>query len=176
MVSLNEVYLVSQILAAAAVIPSLIALIISIRQNTRAQKTASVQSITSAIAAINIPGSESPALGDALQVATRNWEEATRDQRILAHYFLFSFFKLCEQAWYQNASGALDDGQWAGWENSILRFYHSPGVHEGWWPHRRAAYSPAFQEFLSISSPPSSLGLFMMFGETEVPQGLQAAS
>ncbi|GGB78772.1 MULTISPECIES: hypothetical protein [Henriciella] len=174
--SLNEVYLVSQIVAAAAVIPSLIALIISVRQNTRAQKTASVQSITSAIAAINIPGSESPALGDALQVATRDWEEASRDQRILAHYFLFSFFKLCEQAWYQHESGALDESQWAGWENSILRFYHSPGVKEGWWPHRRGAYSPAFQEFLALSTPPSSLGLFTMFGEREEASPLQAVS
>ena len=54
--TLNDAYLVSQIIASVAVILSLIAVIISIRQNTRAQRTASVQSLTAAIAAINVPG------------------------------------------------------------------------------------------------------------------------
>lgn len=153
--SLNEVYLVAQIVAAVAVTLTLIGLIISIRQNTRAQKTLSVQSITAAIAAINVPAMESPALGRALAAATRNWSAATRDERILSHYFLFTLFKLLEQAWYQNKTGGLDEGVWAGWESSLLRFYWSPGIQNDWWPSRRWAYSPAFQQFLEASHAPS---------------------
>ena len=152
--TLNDAYLVSQIVAAVAVILTLIGLIISIRQNTRAQKTLSVQSITAAIAAINVPAMDSPALGLALAAATRNWSAATREERILSHYFLITFFKLLEQAWYQNKTGGLDAGVWAGWESSLLRFYWSPGVQNGWWPSRRWAYSPAFQQFLEESHAP----------------------
>lgn len=154
--TLNDAYLLTQIIASIAVVLSFVALIVSIRQNTNAQRTASVQSITSAIAAINVPAMESPALGLALSSACRDWGAATRDERVVAHYFLFSFFKLCEQAWYQHQSNALDSGQWTGWENSLLRFYHSPGVRNGWWPARRVAYSPAFQAFLGESRIPES--------------------
>lgn len=153
--TLNDAYLVSQIAAAVAVFFTLIGLIVSIRQNTQAQRVLAVQSITAAIAAINVPAMESPALGSALAATTRNWRSASRDERILSHYFLFTFFKLLEQAWYQHRAGALDDGVWVGWEISLLRFFHSPGVAEGWWPGRRWAYSPAFQQFLEESPPPA---------------------
>ena len=41
-------------------------------------------------------------MGLAVSSACRDWSEATRDERILAHYCLFSFFKLCEQGWWPN--------------------------------------------------------------------------
>ena len=176
--TLNDIYLVSQIIASIAVILSLIALIISIRQNTRAQKTASVQSITSAIAAINVPGMASPDMGLALSSACRDWSGATRDERVLAHYFLFSFFKLCEQAWYQHRSGALEEDQWKGWESSLLRFYHSPGVKQGWWPNRYVAYSPAFQQFLACSTEPrtsAGTSLYALFEGAPSPSPAPAA-
>ncbi len=158
--------MISQIVASIAVVLTLGAVVISIRQNTSAQRVVSIQSITAAIAAINIPGSESPALGNALAAATKDWAGASRDERILSHYFLFSFFKLCEQVWFQHKAGALEKGQWTGWESSLLRFYHSPGVKEGWWPGRRVAYSPAFQTYLAQSAPPAwpgSTSLYSLF-------------
>lgn len=161
--TLEAVYMVSQIVAAVAVTLTLVLLIVSIRQNTRASRVLAVESITAAIAAINVPGMESPMLGRALAAATRDWSAATRDERIVAHYFLFSFFKLCEQAWYQQKSGALDPGQWAGRENSLLRFYHSPGIARGWWPHRRVAYSPAFHDYLAKSAAPAAASLYDLF-------------
>lgn len=129
----------------------------SIRQNTKAQRALAVQSITSAIAAINVPAMESPALGAALANATRDWAAASREERIVAHYFLFSLFKLIEQAWHQRNIGALDEDVWTGWENSLLRFYWSPGVLNGWWPGRRWAYSKAFGDFLAKSAKPAPM-------------------
>lgn len=161
--SLNDAYLVSQIIAAGAVIFTLIGLIATIRQNTIAQRSASVQAITAAIAAINVPAMESPALGDALAHACKDWRAASRDQRIVAHYFLFTFFKLCEQAWYQHKAGALDEEQWSGWQHSLLRFYYSPGVLSGWWPHRKSSYSAAFQRFLAESAPSEPAALYDLF-------------
>lgn len=152
--SLNDAYLLSQIVAALAVVLSLIGLMLSIWQNTRAQKTLSVQSLTAAITSINVPAMESPQLGLALLVATEDWGAATRDQRIISHYFLFSYFKLCEQAWDQHRSGVLDGGQWSGWEASLLRYYHSPGVAAGWWPNRSESYSQEFREYLASTPKP----------------------
>ena len=148
----------AEIVSALAVTFSLIALIISVRQNTRSQKALVVDSLAAAIASINVPAMESPALGSAIARATTDWASASREDRIVAHYFLFSFFKLLENAWYQQKAGILDEAQWRGWETLLRKYYHSEGVHRVWWPGRQHAYSPEFQRFLSETRPPDELG------------------
>ena len=106
---------VAQIVSALAVTLTLIAVVVSLRQNTRSQKALAVESLAAAITAINVPAMESPALGTALAKATADWNSASCEERMLAHFFLFSFFKLLENAWYQQKAGILDQAQWIGW-------------------------------------------------------------
>jgi hypothetical protein len=149
---------IAEIVNAAAVTLTLLGLIATIRQNTKSQKAMAVDSLAAAIAAINVPATQSPALGSAIASAVHDWAAATREERIMAHYFLFSFFKLHESAWYQLRAGILDAEQWQGWEKGIRRFYHTRGVREVWWPNRRQAYSAEFQAFLAGTSPPEGFG------------------
>lgn len=163
--TLDTIYMISQIIASIAVILTLFPLLISIRQNTRAQLTTSVESLTAAITSINVPAMQSPELGNALALTREDWWSATREQRIMAHYFLFSYFKLMEQAWYHHRAGVLDRSQWEGWETSTANYFHSPGVRDTWWPLRRTAYSREFREFLEASKPhPESRSLADIFG------------
>ena len=104
------------VVGSVAVTLTLVVLIVSIRQNTNAQRVLAVQSLTAAIVSINVPAMELPALGHAIAAATRDWRKASRDDRILAHYFLFCWFKLAETAWYQQRARVLEPGLWAGWE------------------------------------------------------------
>jgi hypothetical protein len=117
-----------------------------------------VDSLAAAIAAINVPAIESHRVGSAVAKATSDWWSAAREERIIAHYFLFSFFKLTENAWYQQKTDILDRSQWVGWERTARKYYHSKGVSEIWWPYRRHAYSEEFQRFLSESTPPAKIG------------------
>ena len=94
--NLQVLVALAEIVSALAVLLTLIVLVISIRQNTRSQKALVVDSLAAAITSINVPAMESPALGSALSKATENWSSASREERIVAHYFLFSFFKLLE--------------------------------------------------------------------------------
>ncbi len=118
--SLQTLVAVAEIVSALVVALTLIALIVSIRQSTKSQKALVVDSLAAAITSINVPAMESPALGSALAKATADWRSATREERIVAHYFLFSLFKLLENAWYQQKAGILDQAHWLGWE-SLLR-------------------------------------------------------
>jgi hypothetical protein len=157
--SLEQASYLSQVIAAVAVLASLLFVGLQIRQNTRSQKVVAVNSLVAAIAAINFPAIESPALGEALSKVFHDWNSATREQRIIAHYFLFSFFKLSESAWYQRRSQVLDEAQWVGWEALLHAFYHSKGIRDGWWPHRHRAYSPEFQAYLAATpGPPEGVG------------------
>jgi hypothetical protein len=136
-VNLQVLVAAAEILSALAVTLTLIALIISIRQNTRSQKALAVDSLAAAIASINVPAMESPVLGSAIAKATTDWDSATREERIMSHYFLFSFFKLSENAWYQQKAGILDKPLWLGWETLLRKYYHSEGVRRAWWPGRQ---------------------------------------
>jgi hypothetical protein len=157
--SLEQASLLSQIAAAVALVVSLVFVGLQIRQNTRSQKVVAVDSLAAAIAAINVPAMESPALGEALSRAMHNWGSATREQRIVAHYFLFSFFKLSESAWYQQRAKVLDPTQWIGWETLLRAIYHSEGVQTGWWPRRHLAYSPELEAYLAQTpKPPADIG------------------
>src|SRR5436190_22342085 len=148
---------VAQIVSALAVTLTLLAVILTIRQNTRSQKAVAVDSLAAAITSINVPAMESHILGSALTKVTADWSSASREERIIAHYFLFSLFKLLENAWYQQRAGILDQSHWLGWESLLRKYYHSEGVRRVWWPSRRHAYSPKFQNFLSESKPPEEL-------------------
>jgi hypothetical protein len=151
--SLQTLVAVAEIVSALAVALTLIALIVSIRQSTKSQKALVVDSLAAAITSINVPAMESPALGSALAKATVDWRSATREERIIAHFFLFSLFKLLENAWYQQKAGVLDQAHWLGWESLLRKYYHSEGVRQVWWPSRSHPYSPEFQKFLSETKP-----------------------
>ena len=155
---LDRLASIAQIVNALAVTLTLLGLIVTIRQNTRSQRALAVDSLAAAIASINVPAMESPALGSALSRSISDWKSATRDERIVAHYFLFSFFKLSESAWYQRKAHILDAVQWHGWDKLIRKYYHSQGVREVWWPNRRQAYSAEFQEYLAGTSAPADIG------------------
>jgi hypothetical protein len=155
--SLQTLVAVAEIVSALAVALTLIALIVSIRQSTKSQKALVVDSLAAAITSINVPAMESPALGAALAKATADWNSASREERIIVHFFLFSFFKLLENAWYQQKAGILDQAQWVGWETMLRKYYHAQGVQRAWWPARKNSYSPEFQKFLSETKPPEDL-------------------
>src|SRR5438132_13718501 len=106
--NLQVLVAVAEIVSALAVTLTLIALIITIRQNTKSQKALVVDSLAAAITSINVPAMESPVLGSALAKATSDWNSASRDQRIIAHYFLFFLFKLLENDWIQQTAGIIE--------------------------------------------------------------------
>jgi len=151
--TLDQMANVASVIASIAVVLTIPVLIISIRQNTRAQRALVVDSLSKAIAEINVPLTENPAIGSALQAATEDWSSATRDQRIMAHYFFYSIFKLHENAWYQMRAGILEPQVWEGWEANLRLFYHQPGIQQVWWPARQSSYSKDFRAHLAATEP-----------------------
>src|ERR1700690_3408358 len=112
--SLQEAANFGQVIAGIAVLGSLVFVGLQIRQNTQCQKLSVVDALSTAVISITVKGIESPALGEALATALQDWEGASRQQRIIAHYFLFTYFKLSENAWYQRQAGVLEPAQWVG--------------------------------------------------------------
>jgi hypothetical protein len=169
--SLQEAAYVGQVIAGIAVLGSLFFVGLQIRQSTRFQKVAAIDALSTSIASLNASCMASPALGEALALASQDWVAASREQRIIAHYFLLSYFKLAENAWYQRQAGVLDPAQWFGWENMVRMYYHSAGVRGAWWPRRHNAYSQPFQAYLAGTKPPEDFsGLEDLFRDQTTPR------
>ena len=64
--TLEQLSALAQIIGAGAVLASLIFVGLQIRQNTHSQRVVAVESLAAAIAAMNVPAMQSPALGTAL--------------------------------------------------------------------------------------------------------------
>ncbi len=152
--TLSDLADIASVIAGLAVVLTLPILIISIRQNTKAQRAIVVDNLATAIANINAPLTSDPAIGAAIQATSENWHTATRDQRIMAHYFFYSMFKLNENAWYQMRAGILERDVWEGWAANMVKFYHLPGIQDVWWPARAKSYNEDFCDYLAASTPP----------------------
>jgi len=148
----------AQIISASAVTLTLLAVIMTIRQNTRSQKALAVDSLAAAITSINVPAMKSHILGSALSKATADWGSASREERIIAHYFLFSFFKLLENAWYQRRAGILDQAQWIGWETLLRKYYHADGCGSGLVAGSQGRVLPGISKVFSGTKPADELG------------------
>ena len=69
--TLEQLSALAQIVGAGALLASLIFVGLQIRQNTQSQRVVAVESLAAAIAAINVPAMQSPALGAALATASQ---------------------------------------------------------------------------------------------------------
>ena len=150
---------VAEIINAAAVTLTLLGLIVTIRQNTKSQKALAVDSLAAAIASINVPATQSPALGSAL--SQRGERLGVRHARRTHHGALLPVLVLQASrervvpAEGRNPRCGPVAGMGTGASASI---YHSPGVREVWWPNRRHAYSAEFQAYLAGTTPPTEIG------------------
>ncbi|MEM6712714.1 MAG: hypothetical protein AAF590_10585 [Pseudomonadota bacterium] len=159
-----HISIVADIIAATAAVVAAIAtvslLYVIYRQlkatNQSIQETA-VQSLTQSIATINSIPINNPEVGEALATVCEDWYGAKREQRISAHYFLFSWFKLGEQAWSHSDPEQTDASTWDAWSITLIRYYHSPGIRDGWWKYRKNAFSPEFVEEIETSDLPDGV-------------------
>jgi len=151
--TLDQMANVASVIASIAVVLTIPVLIISIRQNTKAQRAIVVDNLAAGIASINVPLTQDPEIGSALQATSQDWNSATREQRIRAHYFYYSIFKLYENAWYQMRAGILEPEVWEGWAANMAKSYYLPGVRDVWWPARKHSYTKAFRDYLATTEP-----------------------
>jgi hypothetical protein len=154
-VNLETINAIAQLIAAIGVIVSLFYLAAQIRQNTRSQRSAIVDSLTSSLIALLGPQAQ-PKLMTSFAAATEDWYGASEEDRMTAISMLFTTFKLFENAWFQQRHGTLDREQWEGWDLHIRVYYHRPGV-QAWWSDRRAMFAAGFRDYVEATKPISGV-------------------
>jgi hypothetical protein len=138
---------IGEILGAAGVIITLVYLARQVRQNTRATRLSTAQSIATAARDWNRPLLQDPELAWTFQVGTEDPTQLDEKEQARFIELCFSLFRMFEDAHYQYHSGALDPSVWKGYEKLYAAYAKAPGF-QAYWKERRDTFRPEFRAFI----------------------------
>jgi hypothetical protein len=138
---------IGEILGAGGVIITLVYLARQVRQNTRATRLATAQSISAAARDWNRPLLLDRELAWTFQVGTEDPTKLDEKEQARFIELCFSLLRMFEDAHYQHQQGALDPDIWKGYEKLYAAYAKAPGF-QAYWKQRRETFRPEFREFI----------------------------
>lgn len=149
--TLTELAALAEIVAALAVVVSLIYVGQELRSNTAAVKAESLQSVADASGELLTTIASDSALSRIRQLGSDNISLLTDAERYrYATLLRVSFFTL-QNVYFQSELEVLDPRVWAGYERVVCELWANPGVRATWDLHRDAL-DPGFAELVESCS------------------------
>ena len=145
------VSVVADILAAVAVVFSVVYLAIQIRRNTVATLSQTHYLTTAALSQDAATMASSADLSRLYRVGLSSPDELEEDESFRFALIATSQFRTFENLYFQHRAGLLNEDFWSGHRENILWFYHRPGM-QGWWKEKRLGFSKGFRQFLESST------------------------
>jgi hypothetical protein len=134
---------VAQIVASLGMIVTLFYLALQIRQNTRATRAATYQSVTTHITSANALIAGSPDLAALVDKAAEGLSGLSLVERTRFDGVASGYFRHYDAVYYHFRIGALEREQWEGFERYLRLGLAWPGV-SAWWSENRAYFSSHF--------------------------------
>jgi hypothetical protein len=143
--TLEDFYFLTQIIAAFAVIGSLLYVGIQLRQNTMALQAAARTAAFDGDAALTLMTVENPNIITLLSKVDMNDNEKNQ-----LYMFLVAFLRLRERDWFQYRAGALDEKTWKSYEGSVIANFQYKNS-RAFWNHIVATpfFDPEFKQHLN---------------------------
>ena len=123
---------IGEILGAAAVFASLIYLAVQTKQNTRALKSAAFHQIRSSFSEVSLAVVQDPSLVSLLQRIRSDDPEIPIEDATRFTYFLTTFLRRGESAYFQSSQGALEYESWLGIKRTILMLQENRHGQQFW--------------------------------------------
>ena len=143
---------ISSLLAAIAVVISVVYLAIQVRRNTQATYSQAHHLTTIALAETAATIASSNELSRIYRLGLSTPDELDEDEFFRFAAIATSQFRTFENLFFQYRSGLVSEDFWIGHRENILWFFHRPGM-QIWWAGKRLAHSKGFREFLETSTP-----------------------
>lgn len=142
---------ISSLLAAIAVVVSVVYLAIQVRRNTQATYSQAHHLTTIALAETAATIASSDELSRIYRLGLSAPEDLNEDEFFRFTAIATSQFRTFENLFFQYHSGLVNEDFWDGHRENILWFFHCPGM-QIWWRDKRLAHSKGFREFLENST------------------------
>ena len=116
----NAIGAVGEILGAIAVFVSLIYLALQTRNNTRALRSSAFHQVRESFSEVSLAMAADPDLAVLVDRAIRNDQGLTENEIIRYNYFLTTFVRRGESAYFQSSEGTLQMEAWKGIKVTIV--------------------------------------------------------
>jgi hypothetical protein len=136
-----------EFIAAIATLGTLIYLALQIRQNTASAKINASQSIMASLNEALHVASSTPQVARATILGQSDYDNLSEAEQAQFIVWIFSWFRVLEQAHFYYARGYLEDELWAGQVEHLRQLMKSPSVGE-WWNARSLFFSKSFRRLV----------------------------
>lgn len=127
---------IAQVVAAAAVVVSLLYVGRELRATTAAIQGSSVQEVTLSASQSLLSAATDSSLSRILQVGARDPSELTEAERYRREVFIRQFWLIMQNAYLQNELGTIDPRAWRVFHRIICDVWTRPGARASWSLHR----------------------------------------
>jgi hypothetical protein len=138
---------VANLVAALAVVVSLLYLAMQVKSNTESARTSTYQAVVSEFGALNRAMAATPDLSMLFVRAMEDFDSLCAEDKARSSQLFFVCFHNFENMYYQYRKGYLEADVWLGWQRLILSYHARPGF-QVWWSLRADVFSKSFVEFL----------------------------
>ena len=138
---------VSELVAALAVVVSLLYLATQVKSNTESARTSTYQAVVSEFGALNRAMIATPDLAILFVRALEDFASLSAEEKARSSQLFFACFHNFENMYYQYRKGYLEADVWLGWQRLILSYHARPGF-QVWWSLRADVFSKSFVDFL----------------------------
>jgi len=145
--SLGKILQVGELIAAAAVVISVVFVGLEVRQNSRAQVLSTTQAaVSDYIGSLELL-SDNPGLACLYVRAAQDYEGLSGSERLRFSAFYMSTYYQLQEMHRLAEEGALDADTWAGFHGLLSETTRYPGVRQ-WFAQRRSWFSERFQAYI----------------------------
>jgi hypothetical protein len=144
-VSLEQIFFLSQIVAAVGIMASLVFVGFEIRNNARAVRSATAQSVHENYAAWYLELADNPAARAASVKGFVDLGSLTADEKTQFVCTYMAFLSHSQNAFHQWREGHLASGLWACWEALMMNLVNTPGG-AAFWAERSYVFDAEFRD------------------------------
>jgi len=141
--TIEELGSLGELIAAIATLGTLVYLAVQIRQNTASTKISASQSILASLNGVLNIAASTPQAARATILGQTDYDKLPEDEQAQFIVWIFSWFRVLEQAYFYYEKGFLDKEIWEGQVEHLKQVTKSPAVGR-WWDARRSYFGVSF--------------------------------
>lgn len=146
--TLNDLYLISQIAAVALVIPTLFYLALQVRQNTAQLRATSRYQFVEATGQMNTVAVSNRQVASVFGRGMKDYDRLNEDEKLQFLIFVGHYFQIYSTMFELHADGLLPDSQWHHVQKDILALLKGSGGKKVWNDFAKTGLGPDFVAFV----------------------------
>lgn len=138
---------IAELVGALGVVATLLYLSLQIRQNTKALRTATFQSIIGFATGFAQSIAQDGELARIFHAGITSFDALDEPERFRFHFQMIALLRRFENILYQSTMGLLDDAEWEGLRASLDAIMVQPGAGK-WWALNSKLFNSLFCKFI----------------------------